>query len=117
MSCIYEADLGLTGYCRHTGCCCTSQFEVLCPLKKEASKKSIMSRNEMIQFIQNNNNVHISHQLFADYEFIYSASDGMVYDENGYVFEDWSGSDVWSGRNGVRLRNGGAWETGWFIKE
>ena len=49
-----------------------------------------MTRQEMIVFIIKNPNVHISHPLFADYEFIYSGSDGLVYDENGYVFEDWS---------------------------
>lgn len=77
-----------------------------------------MTRQEMIVFIIKNPNVHISHPLFADYEFIYSGSDGLVYDENGYVFEDWSSiTDVWLGRNGIRLRTGSKWETGWFIKE
>ena len=49
-----------------------------------------MSRNEMIEFIQKNPCVHITHFLFGDDEYIYSSEDGLVYDEKGYLCEDWN---------------------------
>ena len=76
-----------------------------------------MTRSEMIEFIKENPYVHITHPLFADDEHIYSDADGIVYDENGRIFENWdSVTDMWSGINGIRLRHGGAWEIGWYIK-
>ena len=77
-----------------------------------------MTRNEMIEFIKINHYVHISHPLFADCEYIYSDTDGIVRDECGRIFENWdSATNKWSGINGIRLRIGDAWETGWYIKE
>lgn len=70
-----------------------------------------MTRSEMIEFIKENPYVHITHPLFADDEFIYLDTDGIVRDENGYVFEN--GGNI----NGIRMRTGGMWENGWSIKE
>lgn len=77
-----------------------------------------MTRNEMIKFIKENPYVHITHSFFDADEYIYSDIDGLVWDENGYLFEDWSSvTDNWSGNNGIRMRYGGDWEMYWQIKE
>lgn len=70
-----------------------------------------MTRDEMIVYMHNNPNVKITHRLFDSDEYIYQKEDGRVYDENGYLFEDWK-SDY---RDGIRMRNDGAWLTGWSI--
>lgn len=74
-----------------------------------------MTRTEMIEFIKENPYVHITHPLFSDYEYIYSGTDGIIYDEFGYVFETWDYFDML--RCGIRLRTGGNWEDGWSIKD
>ena len=77
-----------------------------------------MTRTEMIAFIKENPYVHITHNLFSADEYIYADIDGLVWDENGYLFENWdSVTDVWSGNNGIRMRTGGKWEDGWYIKK
>ena len=77
-----------------------------------------MSRDEMIEFIRKNPFVHIIHFLFDKDEYIYSSEDGLVYDEQGYLFEDWdSVTNMCSGHNGIRMRSGKQWENGWSIKE
>lgn len=77
-----------------------------------------MTRTEMIEFIKENPYVHITHDLFSTDEYIYSDIDGLVWDEKGYLFENWdSVTDMWSGNNGIRMRIGGSWENGWHIKE
>lgn len=76
-----------------------------------------MTRSEMIEIIKTNPYLHITHDLFNEDEYIYSDVDGLVYDENGYLFEDWgSETNMWSGRNGIRLRQGNMWENGWHVK-
>ncbi len=81
-------------------------------------REGFMTRSEMIAFIKENPYVHISHAGFADDEYIYADRTGFVWDENGYLFENWdSETNKWSGANGIRLRQGGSWETGWYIKE
>lgn len=78
----------------------------------------IMTRAEMIRFIVSNPNVHITHTLFDPSEYIYLGNDGNIYDENGYLFENWdSPFDKWSGWNGIRMRDGAEWQTGWRVKE
>lgn len=69
-----------------------------------------MSREEIIQFMNDNHNVKISHSLFSSDEFLVMRDDGNVYDENGYLFEDWEGD-----HNGLRMRTGGSWKTDWFV--
>ena len=77
-----------------------------------------MTRTEMIEFIKENHHVCITHPLFSYGEYIYSDTDGIVYDECGYIFENWdSVTNMWSGYNGIRMRTGGNWENGWYIKE
>lgn len=74
-----------------------------------------MTRNQMINYILDNQYVPITHILFSEDEFIYAARDGKVYDENGYLFEDWY-SDGIARHDGIRERSGGSWEMGWFRK-
>ncbi len=73
-----------------------------------------MSRSDVIVFMQENPNVKIKHILFSDGEYIYQKEDGKIYDENGYLFEDWY-SDGVGQHNGLRLRNSGEWSTGWTV--
>lgn len=76
-----------------------------------------MTRAEMIAFIRENPHIHVTHPLFDESEYIYTGNDGFVYDENGFLFEDWcDGFGGWIGRNGIRMRIGGQWEDGWRIK-
>lgn len=76
-----------------------------------------MTRTEMVAYIKANPYVHITHNLFDANEYIYSDIDGLVWDENGYLFENWdSVTDMWSGCNGIRMRQGDFWEDGWTIK-
>ena len=74
-----------------------------------------MTRDEMINFIKEHPNVKITHVLFDKDEYIYSKNDGNVYDENDYLFEDWSSCGP-SCSDGIRIREGGIWEDGWKIK-
>ena len=74
-----------------------------------------MTRDEMMKFLRENPNVRITHFLFDPDEYIISKENGLVYDENDYLFEDWTSQfSLW---NGIRIRTGGLWENGWTIKE
>jgi hypothetical protein len=75
------------------------------------SKKKYIAREEAIQILKSQVNVRVSHDLFDEEEYLYM-KDGKVYDENGYLFDDWYSPH----HNGVRERVGGAWETGWYVK-
>lgn len=70
-----------------------------------------MTRTEMIAFIKANPYVKITHENFGDDEYIYLASDGYVYTEEGYLFETWVGI----AHDGIRNRSGGLWEDGWSL--
>lgn len=70
-----------------------------------------MTREEMIEFIKANPGVKVTHELFSADEYLYTAGIGNVYDENGYLFEDWHSPF----HNGLRMRTGGSWENGWQI--
>lgn len=72
-----------------------------------------MTRDQMMDFIMKNPNKKISHRLFGHDEFIISKGDGRIYDENNYLFEDFRTHRA----NGLRLRVGGLWDSGWYIKE
>ena len=74
-----------------------------------------MTRSEMITFIKANPYVKITHFLFEKNEYLCSYPDGKVYDENGYLFEDWD--ELYFRWNGIRMRVGGRWEDGWRIKD
>lgn len=71
-----------------------------------------MTRTEMIEFIKENPNVKITHSLFAPDEYIYSLPNGVVYTEEGYLFEDWI---VGSYHSGIRARQGDLWEDDWSL--
>lgn len=70
-----------------------------------------ISRVHMIAALTSQPGAKISHQYFAPGEYIYLGDDGNVYDENGYLFEDWSSFSAC----GLRMRQGSNWETGWYI--
>jgi hypothetical protein len=71
-----------------------------------------MTNQEVIAVMLNNPYKKFTHTLFAPDEYIYSKSNGIIYDENGYVFEDW-----YSHCDGMRIRTEGYWQEGWSIKE
>lgn len=72
-----------------------------------------MIREEMVQLIKAYPYVKFTHYLFSEDEFIFSRDDGFIYDEKGYLFENW---ELFSANNGIRRRVGGQWEDGWAIK-
>ena len=72
-----------------------------------------MTRTEMIGFARENPLVKITHPLFSKDEYIYGKGDGKVYEEHDYLFEDFTSER----HNGLRMRSGGAWETGWSLYE
>lgn len=73
-----------------------------------------MTYGEMVDFIRENPGVAVTHRLFDDHEFIFMAENGNVYDEQGYLFEDWDWSS--HARNGIRIREHGPWKTDWSVK-
>lgn len=75
-----------------------------------------MSRDDIIIFMKENPNTKVTHWLFSSDEFIYQKEDGRVYDENGYLFEDWCSNGAGQ-HNGIRMRIGGNWDDGWKVKE
>lgn len=75
-----------------------------------------MERNFMIELIKENPGIEITHSFFGDDEYIYQKEDGKIYDENGYLFEDWY-SEGLGQHNGIRIRKGGEWEFGWRLKK
>lgn len=70
-----------------------------------------ISRIEMMVALTSKPHVKISHQFFTADEYIYLGDDGKVYDENDYLFEDWTSH----AHCGLRMRAGGNWEHGWYI--
>lgn len=75
----------------------------------------MLSREAAIDVLENKPNQKITHKFFDSNEYIYS-KDGVVYDEQGYLFEDWV-SDGTGKHDGIRARVGGAWEDGWSLYE
>ena len=72
-----------------------------------------MLRDKAVAILKSEENVKVTHWLFDDREFIY-CRDGKVYDENGYLFEDWISTGP-NAHNGVRMRIGGNWDDGWDL--
>ena len=68
-----------------------------------------MRRTDAIKFALENPGKKITHRLFEDYEFLYADEKGFIYDENDYLFENWEDNM----HCGMRLRDGGYWETEW----
>ena len=73
-----------------------------------------LTRAEMIELIKRHPHVLFAHRFFSQGEYIYSDETGVVYDENGYLFEDWH-SEGPGCHDGIRRRTGGPWERGWQI--
>ena len=71
-----------------------------------------MTRTEMIEFIKENPNVKITHDLFTPDEYIYSLPNGIVYTEEDYLFEDWMDGSYYCG---IRMRKGDLWEDRWSL--
>lgn len=67
------------------------------------------SRDLAVEILQNLKGVKITHILFGSDEYLYK--DGVVLDESGYVFEDWTTAR----HNGMRMRKGGIWEGHWRL--
>lgn len=73
----------------------------------------MFSREQAIYRLKNHPNEKITHRLFGPDEYIYS-KDGKVYDEDGYLFEDWI-SEGLGQHNGMRMRAGDSFEDGWSL--
>lgn len=73
-----------------------------------------MDRSTMIKIMKDNPGVKFCHGLFSKNEYLYCKEDGKVYTEEGYLFEDWFSEGTYK-HNGLRMREGGSWETGWSI--
>lgn len=73
-----------------------------------------MTYGEMVDFIGENPGVAVTHRLFDDHEFIFMAGNGKVYDEQGYLFEDWNRG--FYAHDGIRIRDQGPWLTDWSVK-
>lgn len=88
----------------------TQYVALLIKLKFSEVRRMDNSRAWALDVLKNQPNVKITHELFDSDEYIYGAK-GCVYDECGYLFEDWHSSY----RNGMRMRVGGSWEDGWSL--
>ena len=67
------------------------------------------SRDLAVKILQNLKGVKITPALFGSDEYLYK--DGVVLDESGNVFEDWTTDR----HNGMRMRKGGIWECHWKL--
>ena len=75
-----------------------------------------MTYDEMVEFIKENPHIKISHELFSEDEYIYTKpNDSRVYDENGYLFEDWMSAGP-ERHDGLRIRSTGIFESRWSVK-
>lgn len=70
-----------------------------------------ISRVEMMAALTSRPGTKIAHKLFTSDEYLYMGVDGKIYDENNYLFDDWEHPAIC----GLRMRQGGNWETGWYI--
>ena len=74
-----------------------------------------MTYDQMVQFIEDNPTVKVTHEMFAPYEYIYADKYGKVYTEEDYLFENWNPLD--NQHIGLRIRKEGLWQTGWYLWE
>ena len=65
-----------------------------------------MSLEQVIAYMRYNPYAKVKHELFADDEFLYMAVDGLIYDENDYMFESWETG----GPDGIRIRQEEYWQ-------
>lgn len=75
-----------------------------------------MNREIMLCYLENHPMDKISHPNFSDEEYIYQTTNGNVYTEEGYLFEDWYSEGIGQ-HNGLRMREKGSWNDGWYVKE
>lgn len=69
-----------------------------------------MTNLEAVKVMLDNPYMKLKHRLFAPDEYIFSKGDGIIYDENDYVFEDWH-----SHRDGMRIRTEDFWREDWYV--
>lgn len=69
-----------------------------------------MTKDQAIHYMLHNPHCHVRHQLFAEDEWLYSRGDGIIYDEVGNVFEDFTSHCA-----GMRFRHEPVWLTGWTV--
>lgn len=75
------------------------------------NNRKYFTRNEIIDYMKSHRGVKIKHDLFTDSEYLVMKKDGLIYDENDYLFEDW----ISKFHNGMRIRVGGSWENNWYV--
>lgn len=71
-----------------------------------------MTREEVIKFLMENEEVPVTHELFDKDEYIYQKN-GVILDEKGYLFETFDDTDY--RHTGLRLRTTDEWNTGWNL--
>lgn len=69
-----------------------------------------MTKDQAIHYMLHTPYCKVTHRLFAPGEYLYSKGDGIIYDEAGYVFEDFASS-----RDGMRIRSDSFWNADWSV--
>lgn len=88
-------------------------YKIAVELRKEfgEDESETYSRDWAIEILRKCPGIRITHKSFDRNEYIYTELiDGLVYDENHYLFEDWDGD-----HDGMRHRVGDSWEEGWML--
>lgn len=70
-----------------------------------------ITRSEAVALMQSDSNIKVTHDYFSPEEYLYMKN-GKIYTEEDYLFEDF---EPLSHNNGMRLRDGENWATGWSI--
>lgn len=70
-----------------------------------------MTQRQAKQYMLRNPHCHVGHVNFQLFEYLYAKEDGCIYDEVGNLFEDFKTNE----HNGLRVRCGYPWLTGWYI--
>ena len=88
-------------------------YKIAVELRKEfgEDESETYSREWALEKLRKYPGIRITHKSFDRNEYIYTELvDGLVYDENHYLFEDWDGD-----HDGMRRRVGDSWEKGWML--
>lgn len=80
---------------------------------KEHCEKDQMTKTELFIELHKRPNVKFVHRLFSSDEYLINKEDGCIYDENGYLFENFDLDD--DTHNGMRIRRDSVWDDGWTI--
>lgn len=70
-----------------------------------------MTKTEIIDFMRENEGIKVTHFLFTPEEYLYMKN-GVVYSEEGYIFEDFYSEHRC---DGLRIRSGNMWQNGWKL--